>query len=164
MAKKHREKIDGFRLHDAGLTREDWLAVVGVNATTRVALRIEKDSKGPVFNLTSKDRDNKWQDEDQAQRRLTGDGTVPLEGAVPKFLQEDNLVCVSPEDYGYWEIQDRALTMASGYHGILPNMNMLHRLIVRFFTGRPDPRRTTWGRRAPGVAKWCPPLELRETN
>jgi hypothetical protein len=37
---------------------------------------------------------------------------------------------------------------------------MLHRLLVRHFTGRGDPRGNTWGRRAPGVAKnkWKPPV------
>jgi hypothetical protein len=39
-------------------------------------------------------------------------------------------------------------------------MDMLHRLIVRHFTGRPDPRGNTWGRPAPGVApeQWRPPV------
>ncbi len=37
-------------------------------------------------------------------------------------------------------------------------MNMLHRLVVRHFTGRGDPRGNTWGRSAPGVseADWAP--------
>ena len=50
---------------------------------------------------------------------------------------------------------------AAGLHGILPNMNMLRRLIVRHFTGREDSRCNTWGRRAPGVGKkdWAPPLK-----
>ena len=79
------------------------------------------------------------------------------------FYQKKNLVLVTPEDYGYWEIQDKSLTLAAGFHGILPNMNMLHRLIVRFFADRPDKRKNTWGRPAPGVVKkdWDPPLALR---
>jgi hypothetical protein len=93
---------------------------------------------------------------------LTGDGTVPFEGAVPSFLKEENLVCVTPDDYGYWELQDRAMTKIAGFHGILPNMNMLHRMIVRFFTNRSDYHKNTWGRRAPGVARWNPPIQLRE--
>ena len=97
------------------------------------------------------------------EKRLTGDGTVPYDGAVPKFLKEQNLVLVTPDDYGYWEVKDQALALAAGFHGILPNMNMLHRLIVRFFTDRPDKRKSTWGRPAPGVDKkdWDPPLTLR---
>jgi hypothetical protein len=39
-------------------------------------------------------------------------------------------------------------------------MDMLHRLIVRHFTGRPDRHGNTWGRPAPGVLadQWSPPL------
>jgi hypothetical protein len=95
---------------------------------------------------------------------MTGDGTVPFEGAIPKFLGEENIVCVTPDDYGYWEIEDKALTKIGGFHGILPNMNMVHRLIVRFFTGKPDKHENTWGRRIPGVTNWQPPLKLTEKS
>ncbi len=51
---------------------------------------------------------------------------------------------------------------AAGFHGILPNMNMLHRLITRFFTGQPDRYGNTWGWLPPGVSEgeWDPPLKL----
>jgi hypothetical protein len=49
----------------------------------------------------------------------------------------------------------------AGFHGILPNMDMLHRLIVRHFTGRVDSRGNTWGRPVPGVKRWQPPMPLR---
>lgn len=162
-AKAHRDRIDGFKLAKAKMTDQDWLAVVGVDTKTRVRLRIVKLGGQPDFDLRGKDRANEWDDDDPQQQRLTGDGTVPYEGAVPKFLQEKNLVLVTPDDYGYWELQDRALTKVAGFHGILPNMNMLHRLIVRFFTDRPDKRKNTWGRPAPGVNEkdWQPPLKLR---
>lgn len=162
-AKTHRNRIDGFNLSSANLTDKDWLAVVGVDTKTRVRLRIVKRGNQPFFDLRGKDRANEWDDKDPQQKRLTGDGTVPYEGAVPKFLSEKNLVLVTPDDYGYWEVQDRALTLAAGFHGILPNMNMLHRLIVRFFTDRSDKHNNTWGRAAPGVDKdaWDPPLKLR---
>ena len=89
---------------------------------------------------------------------------MPFEGAVPKFLAPENLVCVTPADYGYWEIGDKIVNSVGGFHGILPNMNMLHRLLVRFFTGASDSRENTWGRRAPSVAKeaWKPPLPLAD--
>ncbi len=161
-AKTHCERISGFKLADLGLTEKDWLAVVGVDAVTRIRIKIMERSGSPDFDLSSKDRDNKWGNKDATLSRITGDGTVPYEGAVPKFLKEENLVCVTPDDYGYWELQDRLLTKVSGFHGILPNMNMLHRLIVRFFTGRPDKHNNTWGRRPPGVKEWQPPLKLRE--
>jgi len=161
-AKAHRDRIDGFKLAKAKMTNKNWLAVVGVNTKTRVRLKIVKRGNQPVFDLQSKDRANEWGDNDPQRRRLTGDGTLPYEGALPKFLEEKNLVLVTPADYGYWEVQDRVLSDAAGFHGILPNMNMLHRLIVRFFTDGSDKRNNTWGCPAPGVDKntWDPPLQL----
>ena len=41
-------------------------------------------------------------------------------------------------------------------------MNMLHRLIIRFFLKKEDTYGNTWGRRLPGVAEWNPPLDLEE--
>jgi hypothetical protein len=68
-------------------------------------------------------------------------------------------VCVTPDDFGYWEIQDKLTTTIAGFHGILPNMDMLHRLIVAFLTDRKDKHGNIWGKRAPGVAPgaWKPP-------
>ncbi len=41
-------------------------------------------------------------------------------------------------------------------------MNMLYRLIERFFKNTPNTRKSTWGRPAPGVkiVDWKPPLKL----
>ncbi len=163
-AKQHREGINKFKLADAGLTSERWLAVLGVDSVTRVRLKIIKRGKSPQFFLQSSDRTNNWDPKDHTteERRFTGDGTVPFEGAIPKFLNEENLVCVSPDDYGYWELEDKALYKIGGFHGILPNMNMIHRLIVRFLTDSPDKHGNTWGRRVPGVVDWSPPLKLAE--
>jgi hypothetical protein len=101
----------------------------------------------------------------EAARRNTGDGTVPFDGAIPGFLKVENLICVTREDFGYWEVQDRFLTSQAGFHGILPNMNMLHRLIVVHFSpeakGRPDKYKNIWGRPAPGVTRdaWAPAIK-----
>lgn len=161
-AKAHRDRIDSFQLAAAGMTANQWLAIVGVDSTTRVQLKIIDRNGTPDFVLSSSDRQNNWESDDPATKRLTGDGTVPFEGAIPKFLKEENLVLVTPDDYGYWEIQDRLLTKAAGFHGILPNMNMLHRLITCFLTGRPDDHGNIWGRPAPGITEtaWKPPLAL----
>lgn len=161
-AKAHRDRINGFKLSKAKMSNKNWLAVVGVGAKTRVRLRVIRSGNKPFFDLQGSDRANDWKEPDPQKKRLTGDGTVPYEGAVPKFLEEKNLVLVTPDDYGYWEVKDRTLTAAAGFHGILPNMNMLHRLIVRFFTDGPDRRKNTWGHPAPGIDKdtWDPPLKL----
>jgi hypothetical protein len=162
-AQAHRDRIEAFRLPQAGLTPDRWLCVVGVDSETRVRLEIIRNPDGsPDFRFHSNDRDNKWGSADQAERVFTGDGTVPFEGAVPPFLDRASLVCVTPEDFGYWEVQDRLTAGVAGFHGILPNMDMLHRLIVRHFTGAADTHGNTWGRAAPGVAVWQPPLPLRQ--
>jgi len=42
-------------------------------------------------------------------------------------------------------------------------MDMLHRMVVRHFTGRADFGGNTWGSPAPGVSneQWDPPIALR---
>ena len=152
-------------MQDAGLGENDWLCIVGVDCDTRVRLRIAMENETVTFKINSDDRLNGWSKEGAADRILTGDGTVPYLGALSSFIPIEKVVCVTPADYGYWEIQDRALTKLSGFHGIMPNMNMLHRLIVRYFTGRDDPHGNTWGRRPPNIPEgrdWNPPLALRE--
>jgi pimeloyl-ACP methyl ester carboxylesterase len=161
-AREHQDRINSFSLDDAGLTSDRWLAVVGVGSETRVRMNLIKRDGGYRFDLSSKDRQQEWENPDPIKKRLTGDGTVPYEGAVPPFLQEKDLVLVTPDDYGYWEVQDKLLTKVGGFHGILPNMDMLHRLIVRFFTGTGDEYCNTWGRPAPGVIEWDPPLKFNK--
>jgi pimeloyl-ACP methyl ester carboxylesterase len=159
----HRQRVDNFKLESAGLNDKDWLAVVGVDTETRISLEITySEESGPDFKFYTEDRANKWDENDNKLRIQTGDGTVPFEGAVPNFLKLENLVCITPDDFGYWEIQDKLLAKAAGFHGVLPNMNMLHRLIVRHLTGRQDLHGNTWGHGAPGVseANWQPPLAL----
>ena len=157
-ARAHRKRVDGLKLDSAGLTASDWLCVVGVDSETRVSLNVEKRGRVPSFAFRAIDRQNGWDKASVAAKRQTGDGTVPYEGAVPKFLARENLVCVTPGDFGYWEVADKAAAKLAGFHGILPNMNMLHRLIVRHFTGRSDRHGNTWGRAAPGVTDWQPPI------
>ena len=158
-ARAHRERISGLTLSE----ERDWLAIVGADAKTRVALRIRRGDHGlPRFDLRSAERLNNWDERDNGERRRTGDGTVPLAGALPPFLDESRLVCLIPGDFGYWELRDRALSGLAGFHAALPKMNMLHRLILRFLLDKGDPYGNTWGRRLPGLAEWEPPLELTE--
>ena len=167
-AKAYRLQIDTFQLSKAGLTADDWLCVAGVDAETRVRLKINKIGGVPFFDLGSDFRLNLWKkiEDDQKDWHLTGDGTVPFDSALPTFLKPENVVCVTPDDFGYWEVQDKVLSGVAGFHGILPNMDMIHRMIVRHFTGRADKIGNTWGRPAPGVSDkdWSPPLKLRRKN
>lgn len=161
-AGSNRKVIESLDLKKAGLKTTDWLAVIGVDADTRVDLHVTKTPGGPAFEFHQKDRANEWASTDPQTRRRTGDGTVPFEGAVPLFLPYESLVCITPSDFGFWEVADKVAMQAGGFHGILPNMNMLQLLIARFFTNRPDKHGATWGRPPPGVDKnaWQPPLKL----
>lgn len=164
-ARKHRDRIESLKLEDCGLTADDWLCVVGVGTETRVKIAVVKGEEGgPEFDLSSAGRKNTYKTGKTAAERDTGDGTVPFEGALPGFLDITNVLCVTPDDYGYWEFQDRAVTRAAGFHGILPNMNMLHRLIVRHLTGKGSGHDNIWGSPAPGVsqAAWDPPIDKDE--
>ncbi len=181
-ARAHRERIGGLRLAASAptgngnpaaaaaaetgsprLSADRWLAIVGGDDETRVGLRVRRGDNGaPRFDLRSAERQNHWDTDDDAARLNSGDGTVPLAGAVAPFLHESRLVCVTPRDFGYWELKDRALTRFTGLHGLLPTMNMVHRMILRFLLDKDDPYGNTWGRRFPGVAvgEWDPPLPL----
>ncbi|HSJ89781.1 MAG TPA: hypothetical protein VK909_21395, partial [Anaerolineales bacterium] len=132
---------------------------------TRVRMKIKTANGAPLFDLSSQYRLNEWRKDPHNQRawQWTGDGTVPFEAALPNFLARENIVCVTPDDYGYWEIQDRLAAGVAGFHAIICNMDMLHRMIVRHFTGRPDMGGNTWGYPAPGVdaKSWKPPIAMR---
>jgi pimeloyl-ACP methyl ester carboxylesterase len=164
-AREYRSRIAALKLSASGLKPADWLCLVGVNSVTRVRLKISSTPQGPVFDLGSEFRLNQWKKnpDNPPDWRLTGDGTVPFEGALPPFLGIENVICVVPDDFGYWEVQDRLAASVAGFHAILPNMDMLQRMIARHFTGSPDRLGNTWGRPAPGVAvaQWQPPMPLR---
>lgn len=168
-AKAHRARLEALNLKDSGLSDKRWLCVAGVGARTRVRMKVTRDSRTdePTFVLTSKDRLDHWEDENasEEQRRQTGDGTVHFEGAIPGFIPYESIVCVTPRDYGAWEWQDTLATNLGGFHGILPNMNMLHRMIIRFLTDTGDIRKNTWGAPPPGVPRkdWKPPMSGLKT-
>lgn len=55
------------------------------------------------------------------------------------------LVCLRFDDFGYWEIKGRALGKVAGFHAMLPDLNLAHRLIVSYLRGRPGRRRVNSG-------------------
>jgi len=158
-ARAHRRRIDRL---DLATTRvgaaANWLCIVGVDAVTRVRLQITEKGGAPFFHLTSVDRCNTWESADVAAREDTGDGTVPLEGAMPTFLERRHLVCVRPDDFGYWELKDKSLLQIAGFHAQLPALNLAHRLVVSHLRGRAT--KGVWARSAAGVdaASWEPPI------
>ena len=163
-AMSHRNRISKLDLSAAGLVPKDWLCVIGVDALTRVRLKIALRNGKPEFVFRRDDRMNQWGDKDAPpeERRLTGDETVPFEGAVPpRFLPYSSLLCVTPDDYGDWEFSGKAAKLLGGFHGTLPRMNLVHRLIVRHFAGRSNRHGETWAWPPPGVSygDWDPPLK-----
>ena len=182
-AARHRGVVEALRPSAFGMNRNDWLAVVGVGEKTRVRLRIVRSADGaPWFRLRSTDRRNGYPEPEiaddgtvEASREDTGDGTVPYRGARPAFLPQDALVCVTDDDFGYWEIRDRLLEHGAfgksvTLHSLLPAMNVVQRLVVCHLKGARGRRGAShdgvWGRRAPDLASdapWRPPIEdLRE--
>ena len=182
-ASDQRTRVSRLSLPAAGMTRDDWLCVVGLGEKTRVHLHIIAGDDGqPWFDLRSADRKNGWPsgtvDEHgniMARSMDTGDGTVPYEAAVPTFLNSENLVGVTDDDFGYWELRDRLLShgiagKSVSLHSLLPAMNVVEKLVVCHLMGDAGARGPThkgvWGRRTPDVsvdAAWKPPLEgLRE--
>ncbi|MBW1695938.1 MAG: alpha/beta fold hydrolase [Deltaproteobacteria bacterium] len=158
-AKEHRNRLESFRLEEAGLDENDWLCIVGVGEETRIRLQIDRVRGKPEFKLRSVDRQNFWNSNEPEKRIYTGDGTVAYPGARCNFIPTAKIICVLDDDFGYWEIGDRLIEGQSGLHGLLPKMNLIHRLIVSHFTGRT--RRGTWGRPAPDLPQgvmWDPPI------
>lgn len=166
-ALQHRIRVESLELSKAGMKDDDWLCVVGVDETTRVSLEIQLKGGKPEFNLASTDskgrkaRANEWKSNNPAERVLTGDGTVPYLGARTSFVPTERVVCVSDADFGYWELADRLMNgpLGVGLHGMLPKMNLIHRLIVSHF--KSETRKGTWGRRPPDLPAgraWNPPI------
>lgn len=161
-ARQHSRRIEALDLAQAHLSDADWLCIVGVHQETRVRLHIASDRKGPLFDLRSElnDRMDGWDYEVTSERIYTGDGTVPYRGARCTFIPVQRVVCVTPEDFGYWEVGDQILLRPVGLHGMLPKMNLIHRLIASHFTGKP--RKGTWGRPPPDLPEdlaWDPPIK-----
>jgi hypothetical protein len=146
----HRLAIEGLKLPDP----KRWLAIVGVGAETRLDVKITIDpAAGPWFELP--DPINTWKAKAPTVR--TGDNTVPFAGARCAFIPEQQVVCLAPEDFGFWELGDKLLSEL-GFHSALPNMNVAIRLVISHLRGRPQGE--IWGRCSPGInpKDWDPPI------
>jgi hypothetical protein len=112
--------------------------------------------------------ENKWEyTKDKYSEMKTGDATVPFEGAVPPFkgLTKDELVCVSRSDIGIWDLLDQAGYNVVGFHGLLPRVNMVQRLVVKHLFDDPAKNKVykakTQAKPAPDCFEtWDPPIPL----
>ena len=154
-AKSHRRNVEQFRPSRAGLRQADWLAIVGVGEKTRIEMTIDHTSRGPRFVIEQDQFVNELGRRSPKSRR-TGDGTVPLAAAIPPFMPASRLVCVTYDDMEFLELRDRLLAGLGGFHGLLPRVNLVQRLVARHlcptYSGR------VWGRRLPGARSWNPPV------
>ena len=146
-----RNSVEAFRPHQAGMTRSDWLAIVGIGEDTRNSVAVEQRPNGHRFVID----DAQFQSEIATRR--TGDHTVPLVGAIPPFLPESHVVCVMRSDLGRFELRDKLLVSLGGFHSLLPKINLVQRLVTKFL--RPSYGGRVWGRRLPRLRSWNPPID-----
>lgn len=152
---RHRSRIEKLTLKNS----KSWLAIVGVGEKTRVGMHISKDPAGkPRFDLADGDVRNDWHKGDSKKDIFTGDNTVPYLGARTKFIPTEQVVCVAPDDFGFWEFKDRLLEK-TGFHSSMPGMNLVQRLVVSHLRDRASG--DIWGRPAPDLdpgIPWDPPI------
>ena len=152
-AREHRGRVRRLSLRRAELEAPDWLAVAGAGEATRVAFEIRFDRRGRKrFRIGDRGVD------DFPDSRESGDGSVPLASAVPPCLGAEQVVVVTPEELGFQEVRDRALGHFTGLHALLPNVNVVQRLVIKHL--RPGFRGPVSGHPLPGVARrdWRPPV------
>lgn len=125
-AKAQRENMESFQLPDS----KRWLCIVGLDTPTRVNMSIGTDASGNIrFNIPG--AVNQYTTSaDPAQRVQTGDSTVPYLGAQCAFVPREEIICVTPHDYAFFELKDRVLSDTAGLHATLPNMNLVQRLVI----------------------------------
>ena len=158
-ARAHRGTVTSLRLPAGGLESGNWLAIIGIGKPTRIQMTVGGLPQNPRFAINEDQYVDTWTDDDSSRR--TGDSTVPLAGAIPPFLDESQPVCVAPEDFGFFEAEDRLLMGVAGLHAALPSMNLVQRLVLKHF--RPTFGGDFKGRRVPGATQWNPPIDsLRE--
>ncbi|NVM20798.1 MAG: alpha/beta fold hydrolase [Desulfobacterales bacterium] len=155
-AEKHRRMVKTVDLNKSLPEKVDgWLAIVGVGSPTQVEIETSRLNDGSLrFNVLD-DKDD-WS-KDKPESTATGDGTVPFKGALPEFMAKEKVICVCPDDFSRWEIRDRLLAKAAGFHGFLPAVNLVQRLVTRFL--REDYTGHVWAWKPPAVDKgrWSPP-------
>lgn len=145
-AAAHRRLIESTDI-PGGLTRQRWLVIAGTHAETRTHLVFRREAGRPAFDFPEPDARG-------------GDNTVPLAGAVPRFIAPRHVVAVRRSDFSFGEIGQRLLSTGIGLHAALPSMNLVQRLVVSLFQGQREGR--PGGRPLPGVdeKQWAPPHTL----
>lgn len=154
--RQHRQTVTGFKTSRSGVAQADWLVIAGVGQKTRLQLTVDGSRRGRRYIINDEQFVNELSALEPNSLR-TGDGTVPLAGAIPPFLPASKLVCVTEDDLNFFELRDKLLVEVGGMHGLLPRINLVQRLVTRHLL--PHYRGDVWGRRVPGSDSWKPPIE-----
>lgn len=154
--RKHRQTVTGFRTAQTGVAQSDWLVIVGVGQKTRLQVTVDGNRRGPRYIIDDEQFVNELSALEPNSLR-TGDGTVPVAGAIPPFLPAAKIVCVTEDDLNFFELRDKLLVEVGGMHALLPRINLVQRLVTRHLL--PRYRGDVWGRRVPGIDTWKPPIE-----
>ena len=153
--RNHRQTVTGFKTSHTRVAQSDWLVIAGVGQKTRLQLTLDGSRRGPRYVIDDGQFVNELGALEPNSLR-TGDGTVPLAGAIPPFLPARQLVCVTEDDLNFFELRDKLLVEVGGMHGLLPRINLVQRLVTRHLL--PRYRGDVWGRRVPGSDTWKPPI------
>ena len=146
---KHRRRIERLKLPDS----KRWLSIVGVDAETRIGMVVRPDPSGnPLFVL--EEPSNEWS---QGRKTRTGDNTVPYLGSRCAFVPVEEIICLTPDDFGFFEFGDK-LIGELGFHSAIPNMNLAQRLVTSHLLGRPQGK--LGGHPSPEIdpKAWDPPI------
>ena len=125
---KHRLRLERLKLADS----KRWLCIVGVGGKTRQDLTLKFDARTerPLFELG--EETDEWSQNHNSIR--TGDNTVPFSGAQCSFVPANEIICLSPDEFAFFEFKDRLINQL-GFHSSLPSMNLVQRLVVSHFLG-----------------------------
>src|SRR5205823_10900300 len=129
----------------------------GVNTKTRVGMTIDQDAQSKIWFNVEDEVDEFKKGETPAGGVRTGDGTVPFLGAQSAFIPGNQIICVTPGDYDFFEVGDKVLNTV-GLHANLPNMNLVQRLVISHILQKKQG--DLGGYPGPDVAKkdWDPPF------
>jgi pimeloyl-ACP methyl ester carboxylesterase len=147
---RYQTRLERLRLPDT----KRWLSIVGVNEKTRLAMTIKADPKKKPFFVLEEPVDE-WK---SGNKLRTGDGTVPYLGARAAFIPVEEVVCVTPGDFGFFEFRDKILSEV-GFHSAAPNMNLVQRLVTSHLLGRTE--RSPAAHPSPEIdpKTWNPPVK-----
>ena len=149
---KYHRRLERLELPDS----KRWLSIIGVNAMTRLGMTVRPDpAQKPFFEI--EEPSDEWVVGGRKTR--TGDGTVPYLGARSSFIPPEEVVCLTPDDFGFFEFRDKLL-LELGFHTAVSNMNLTQRLVISHLLGRPQGK--LGGHPSPEIdpADWDPPIKI----